>query len=48
MTKLTGMAELIRPSTVLPHNATPFSFITSDGLQVNWRGRITPQVVTTL
>jgi alpha/beta superfamily hydrolase len=34
MTKLTGMAELIRPSTVLPAQRTPFSFITSDGLRL--------------
>ena len=34
MTKLTGMAELIRPSTVLPAQRTPISFVTSDGLQL--------------
>jgi len=34
MTKLTGMAELIRPSTVLPAERTPISFLTSDGLRL--------------
>ena len=34
MTKLTGMAELIRPSTVLPAHRTPISFVTSDGLRL--------------
>ena len=34
MTKLTGMAELIRPSTVLPALRTPISFITADGLNL--------------
>lgn len=34
MTKLTGMAELIRPSTVLPATRTPISFLTSDGLKL--------------
>ncbi len=34
MTKLTGMAELIRPSTVLPAIRTPISFLTSDGLKL--------------
>ncbi len=34
MTKLTGMAELIRPSTVLPATRTPISFLTSDGLRL--------------
>ena len=34
MTKLTGMAELIRPSTVLPARRTPISFLTSDGLRL--------------
>ncbi|MEN9453560.1 MAG: hypothetical protein RLZZ19_47 [Actinomycetota bacterium] len=34
MTKLTGMAELIRPSTVLPAARTPISFLTSDGLRL--------------
>lgn len=32
MTKLTAMAELIRPSTVLPAIRKPISFRTSDGL----------------
>jgi alpha/beta superfamily hydrolase len=32
MTKLTGMSELIRPSTVLPATRTPISFRTADGL----------------
>ena len=34
MTKLTGMAELIRPSTVLPAQRYPISFLTSDGLRL--------------
>ena len=34
MTKLTGMAELIRPSIVLPAERTPISFLTSDGLRL--------------
>ena len=34
MTKLTGMAELIRPSTVLPAQRSPISFLTSDGLRL--------------
>jgi alpha/beta superfamily hydrolase len=34
MTKLTGMAELIRPSTVLPAERKPISFLTSDGLRL--------------
>ncbi len=34
MTKLTGMAELIRPSTVLPAQRTPISFLTADGLRL--------------
>lgn len=34
MTKLTGMAELIRPSTVLSAIRTPISFLTSDGLKL--------------
>jgi len=34
MTKITGMAELIRPSTVLPAERTPISFLTSDGLRL--------------
>jgi len=34
MTKLTGMAELIRPSTVLPAERAPISFLTSDGLRL--------------
>ena len=34
MTKLTGMAELIRPSTVLPATRSPISFITADGLRL--------------
>lgn len=34
MTKLTGMAELIRPSTVLPATRTPISILTSDGLRL--------------
>ncbi|MEY3166140.1 MAG: hypothetical protein RLZZ291_657, partial [Actinomycetota bacterium] len=34
MTKLTAMAELIRPSTVLPALRTPISFLTSDGLRL--------------
>ena len=32
MTKLTGMAELIRPSTILPAIRTQISFKTADGL----------------
>ncbi|NCZ58004.1 MAG: alpha/beta hydrolase, partial [Actinobacteria bacterium] len=28
------MAELIRPSTVLPATRTPISFLTSDGLRL--------------
>lgn len=32
MTKLTAMAELIRPSTVLPAQRSQFSFKTADGL----------------
>lgn len=32
MTKLTGMAELIRPSTILPSIRTQISFKTADGL----------------
>lgn len=34
MTKLTGMAELIRPSTILPATRTPITFVTSDGLRL--------------
>ncbi len=34
MTKLTGMAELIRPSTVLPAQRNPISFLTSDGIRL--------------
>ena len=34
MTKLTGMSELIRPSTTLPAVRTPISFLTSDGLKL--------------
>lgn len=34
MTKLTGMSELIRPSTILPAVRTPISFLTSDGLRL--------------
>ncbi len=34
MTKLTGMPELIRPSTILPATRTPISFFTSDGLRL--------------
>lgn len=34
MTKLTGMKELIRPSTVLPAVRTPISFVTADGLNL--------------
>lgn len=34
MTKLTGMSELIRPSTTLPARRTPISFLTSDGLKL--------------
>ena len=34
MTKLTGMTELIRPSTVLSATRSPISFITADGLRL--------------
>ena len=34
MTKLTGMAELIRPSTILPARRSPISIHTSDGLRL--------------
>lgn len=34
MTKLTGMAELIRPSTVLPAKRSPISFATADGFRL--------------
>jgi alpha/beta superfamily hydrolase len=34
MDKLTGMAELIRPSTVLPAERSAITFLTSDGLKL--------------